>query len=309
MSTNVNNESKAGKPFPFMIYMGGKRKMLKDINPNIPSEYRNFHEPFLGGGAVAIDQMASYAALENPKPRKFILSDYSPKVIDAWTAVKDFPEETAALLKTMLGNHCRSNFIEIREWDREGLLESRSLVERGARFIYLMQTCYGGAVQESKQGFLKMNFRWLDDYEHGHRPYDFENMFAVSALLNKLDVEIRLDSYETVLDRTGYGDFVYLDPPYDPKSDKGETLTTDYVGELPCQQKIHDVTAALTAKGAMTLMSNSDTARIRGMYEGWACSRPDHRWGLNTSRKPGQEILIANWRLADKLTATYGLAA
>jgi DNA adenine methylase len=308
MSTSENTATR--NPFPFMIYMGGKRKMLaRSINPNSPTDYRNYHEPFLGGGAVAIEQMASYDALTTKKPRKFFLSDYSPKVITTWIAVRDFPEETAALLKFHLGNHCKEYGKEIREWDREGLLETRSIAEQGARFIYLMQVGYGGAVQETKQGFLTMSPRWEGSSTMGHRPYDYENLFAVSSLLNRLDVEIRLETYQTALNTAGFGDFVYLDPPYDPKSDKGELLTTNYVSDLPSQEEIHEVINTLTAKGAMVLMSNSDTARIRALYSGFATTRPDHRWALNTSRKEGQEILVANWRLADKLTETMELAA
>lgn len=283
--------------------------MLKDIVPNIPATYGNYHEPFLGGGAVALQQMEAYDALPVKRLRKFILSDYSSNVIDAWTAVKDYPQETIRVLKTMLGNHCRDHFMEVRHWDRHGLMETKTVAERGARFIYLLQTCFGGVVGETKQGYLKMTPRWLAGNEAGHREYDYENLLAVSALLNRLDVDIRQDSYQTILDYVSYGDFVYLDPPYDPKSDKGETLTTDYVAELPSQEEIRNVINALGSKGAMALMSNSDTQGIRDLYEGWACTRPDYRWSLNSSRKQGQEILVANWRLADRIAKEYETAA
>lgn len=308
MSAVVSTDSKT-PVVPFMTYMGGKRKMLPSITPNIPSGYRNYHEAFLGGGAVAIDQMAQWDALETKKPRKFFLSDFSPNVVAAWTAVKDFPHETASILKEMLGNHCRAHFMEVLHWDRIGLIESKSVAERGARFIYLLQTCFGGKVGETKKGFLKMTPRWHHKFEMGHPPYNFDNLFAVSALLNRVDVNIRQDAYETAIDYAGFGDFIYLDPPYDPQADTGETLTTDYIAELVSQPGIRTTIDAMTAKGIMVLMSNADTALVRELFDGFACSRPKHHWAISSTAKAGQEILIANWRLADRLTSTYSLAA
>lgn len=275
--------------------------MLKHIAPNIPASYRDYYEPFLGGGAVALHEMASYDALPVKRVRKFVLSDYSRNVVDAWTAVKDYPQATASILKTMLGNHCREHFLEIRNWDREGLLETRTVAERGARFIYLLQTCFGGAIKENKHGHASMTYAWKPEFEAGHAAFDYQNLFAVSELLNRLDVTIRCVSYDTAVANVSYGDFVYLDPPYDTKSDTGEKLTSNYVADAVSQDSIRDAINELGSKGAMVLMSNSNTAGIRDLYKGWAFTNPSHFWAVGGAGKTGQEILVSNWRLADRL--------
>ena len=47
-------------------YPGGKTRAIKMINPLIPS-YREFREPFVGGGSVFIDSLQ-----ENPSARYWI---------------------------------------------------------------------------------------------------------------------------------------------------------------------------------------------------------------------------------------------
>lgn len=295
---------------PFMKYMGGKRRLLKKaLLPNVPESYSDYYEPFLGGGALAIQQMSAYDTMKTQKPRRFILSDYSQNVVDTWTAVRDFPVELAAELKAMLSHHCEEYFLSVRHWDRDGLLETRSLVERAARFIYLLQTCFGGTVKQNRQGHFNMSYAWNHEYANGHATYDFDNMFAVSALLNRLNVEVRQASYEEATAAVSYGDFVYMDPPYDSTADDGSSITDNYVADVVSQDAIREHIDAMTSKGAMVLMSNSDTSRIRDIYQGWAFVTPQHRWSISGASKGGQEILIANWRLADRLTADFQLAA
>lgn len=36
---------------PFVKWVGGKRSLLKELLPRVPQDFRDYYEPFLGGGA------------------------------------------------------------------------------------------------------------------------------------------------------------------------------------------------------------------------------------------------------------------
>ena len=37
---------------PFIKWVGGKRGLLSQLLEKFPNDFKNYHEPFLGGGAV-----------------------------------------------------------------------------------------------------------------------------------------------------------------------------------------------------------------------------------------------------------------
>jgi len=49
MNQDIINNTKIQ---PFIKWVGGKRGLLSQITPLLPQEFNNYHEPFLGGGAL-----------------------------------------------------------------------------------------------------------------------------------------------------------------------------------------------------------------------------------------------------------------
>ena len=64
---------------PIVKWAGGKSHELKFILPSLPSDYRNYHEPFVGGGAVFFAQAA----------RKSYLNDLSMELMRLYAFVKE----------------------------------------------------------------------------------------------------------------------------------------------------------------------------------------------------------------------------
>ena len=72
-----------------------------------------------------------------------------------------------------------------------------------------------------------------------------------------------------MLDRALPGDFVYFDPPYVPVSHTADF--TSYTADgfsMADQARLRDVAAALKDRGVHVLLSNSDTATVRALYQG-----------------------------------------
>ena len=83
---------------PFIKWVGGKRGLLKQLLPLFPKEFKNYHEPFLGGGAVFFELYS----LGYLKDKKIYLSDINSELINAYNVVKDCPIELISNLDAIL---------------------------------------------------------------------------------------------------------------------------------------------------------------------------------------------------------------
>lgn len=69
---------------PFIKWVGGKTSELQIILNNLP-EFKNYYEPFIGGGAV-------YLAVPSTTDTKFYINDLSTDLTNLYSAVKSEPE-------------------------------------------------------------------------------------------------------------------------------------------------------------------------------------------------------------------------
>lgn len=85
--------SKQNRLSPLLKYPGGKEKELNYILPNLPSNAKNFYEPFVGGGAV-------YFSLE---AERYFINDKSEELIDLYRLINDENSEFLDKIKAI--NH------------------------------------------------------------------------------------------------------------------------------------------------------------------------------------------------------------
>ena len=99
--------------------------------------------------------------------------------------------------------------------------------------------------------------------------------------------------------RAQRGDFVYLDPPYQPLSETSHftSYTKDGFG-VDEQQRLRVVFDDLTARGVSALLSNSDHPFIRDLYEGYSVEEVPMGRNINSkaaARSAISELLISNF--------------
>lgn len=124
---------------------------------------------------------------------------------------------------------------------------------------------------------------------------------AVSRFFNEAHVQISNDDFEIALNGASRGDFVYLDPPYDPLSDTssftGYNLNSFGRDE---QRRLQRVCDDLTQRGCKVLLSNSATDFIRELYSDtnrYTIVEVEANRNINsvgTSRGKISELLISN---------------
>ncbi|RFA06670.1 hypothetical protein B7R21_19075 [Subtercola boreus] len=240
---------------PFIRWAGGKTRLLPKILPYIPESFSNYHEPFLGGGAM-------FFAVQDRIAGRAHLTDLNEHLVNAWIAVRDHHDELRPLFAWYLEHDSKTFYYEVRGSNPSGL------VERAARFLYLNGTSWNHLWREnSKTG--AMNAPW------GDRTFKSFDDTTLEGLKNTLSIaDVHHGDFRSALDRVQSGDFVYLDPPYLPvftNSDEKEPTSkfnkyTAKVFELPDLEELANICAGLSDRGIKWVMSNRDTEGVRELF-------------------------------------------
>ncbi|MDP2090776.1 MAG: DNA adenine methylase [Candidatus Gracilibacteria bacterium] len=269
---------------PFVKWVGGKRQLIEQFKRLFPTEYNNYFEPFLGGGAVFF----------NLQKEKSFLSDVNAELINLYQVIKAKPMELIKFLEKQ--EVSKERFEEIRAWDRlEGGLSNFTNIERAGRFIYMNRTCFNGLYRVNSKGQFNVPFGKYSNPDIVQR----ENILNASKLLNKTKAEIKLQSFEKVLDKAQTGDFVYFDPPYDVLTESANFTSYNESGfGRDLQTKLRDIFVELDKRGCKVMLSNHNTPFIRDLFEGYRFEIVKANRMINSKasgRGKVEEIVVMNY--------------
>jgi DNA adenine methylase len=228
---------------PILKWPGGKRQVLPAIRPFVPSTYRRYIEPFLGGGAVLFDL----------SPPRAIVNDVNAELISLYQTIRDFPDE---LIATLTSFPVTSDFYyELRAWDRDpDVFLRHSDTERAARTVYLNRTVFNGLYRVNRRG--QFNGSWGKYVDP--RVCDEGLIRRMSDYLSTNQIEFRNGDFSETVAEAGEGDFLYADPPYSPP-DNATSAFTRYTPDGFDHQSLVTLKDSLdcaTERGAFWLLSN-----------------------------------------------------
>ncbi|MDM9583546.1 DNA adenine methylase [Nostoc sp. GT001] len=270
---------------PFLKWAGGKRQIVPLIENNLPKNYnyQTYYEPFLGGGAL----------LFTLQPKKAVINDSNPELINCYKVVKDSVDELIDNLKLHKNNE--EYYYAIRDWDREESFRDRTPVERASRIIFLNKTCYNGLFRVNSQGQFNVPF---GKYKNPNI-LDLAVLKAVSKYFNDNQIKILNLDFQDVLKDAKRSDFVYLDPPYDPVSDTASFTGYDVNGFNKDEQiRLKETFDNLDRRGCKVLLSNAYTNFIRDLYKDYTHIKISAIRAINSNaKKRGKvdEILVKNY--------------
>ena len=229
------------KPYPFVKWAGGKRKLVSEITKFIPLEFNRYYEPFVGGGAL-------FYSLGS-RIRDAHLSDINADLINAYKSVCAEPEKLIRVLKRHSAKHCKEHFLKVRS------AKYNCKVRLAARFIYLNKTCFNGLYRVNRKGQFNVP---IGSYKNP-KICDEENIRATSEYLKR--ATIKACSFEAI--KPSQGDLIYCDPPY------YDTFTgyTKKGFDKSLQYALRDCCVRWREKGAHVIVSNSNNEFIRFLYE------------------------------------------
>lgn len=277
---------------PFLKWAGGKRQLLEDIKPYIPKRYNTYYEPFVGAGAVLFEL----------QPKKAVINDINEELINCYNIINNSIDELIKELEKYANKNEEDFYYEVRELDRKEKYKEMSNVEKAARIIYLNKTCYNGLFRVNSQGQFNVPF---GKYKNP-KILDEAVLKAINHYFNNSNVTICNGDYEQVLQTAKKGDFIYIDPPYDPVSDTASFTgySLDGFGKEE-QKRLKNVFDSLTKKKCKVMLSNSATDFILDLYRDYKDTTvivSANRSINSVSSKRGkiEEVLVMNYEQDQK---------
>ena len=185
-------------------YPGGKSRACTKIGQFLPNiySYKEFREPFLGGGSVAIYLTKMYPSLS------IWVNDLYEPLVNFWKEIQHSGEELCTTLTDLKLKHpnpdsAKELFLESKEIINS---QDKSKLERAVAFYVVNKCSFSGltesssfSAQASDSNFSMRGIEKLTGYQEIIQDWKITNL-----------------SYEDLL--TDWKDtFIYLDPPYDIK--------------------------------------------------------------------------------------------
>lgn len=233
---------------PFLKWPGGKRWASYRIATLIRERLTGtYYEPFLGGGAVFFEL----------RPRRAVLSDINPDLVNTYILVRDSAKKIVAQLKRLPVNK--------RVYDRLREAEPDDPVLRAVRFLYLNRTAFGGIYR------LNLDGKFNVPYGGGDRTPKilWEKPLLKNASEALATAELRETDFEPILDGAKKGDVVYCDPTYTVAHDRnGFVRYNERNFSWEDQARLAASAHRARRRGACVIVSNANHRTIRDLYPG-----------------------------------------
>lgn len=267
---------------PFVKWAGGKRQLLESLSIRMPDQYKDYYEPFVGGGALLFHQ----------KPAWAFINDINRELIHTYTEIRDHMDPLAVLLGSMDQVTCTKEFYyEMRERYNEKLKARDYDTEMAALFIYLNKHCFNGLYRVNQKG--QFNVPW--NQKEQVRSVDVENIKQVSYYLKS--VTITCQDFEKSLETVKKGDFIYFDSPYAPLNPASFDAYTKEGFTEEEHRRLARVFGELSKRGCYCMLTNHNTELIRELYQEFLMEEVDVRRAINSDPKKrvGKEVIIRNY--------------
>jgi DNA adenine methylase len=204
-------------------WAGGKSKLMNKIQEVYNndffwnSEKYTYIELFGGGGSSWL------FVLQNYRPKRVIVNDINPNVINLWRCIQNHPIALCEELESIVSKYLyfdwdarKQFFLDLRKSfnEKKDLLTGINTdIRMAAEFLFLNKTCFNGLWRTNSKGEFNTPFGKPTNLDRNPNIYDKNNIILLSNLVK--DVEFVCVDYKDVIGDDVNGDvFVYMDPPY-----------------------------------------------------------------------------------------------
>lgn len=284
-------------------WAGGKSKLMNKIEAVYNkdffwnSEKYTYVELFGGGGSAWLFVLQNYC------PKRMIVNDINPNVINLWKCIQNNPIELCEELDGMLSEYLKLDcdgwkeyFLNLRNIFNEKkdvLNGTNTNIKIAAEFLFLNKTCFNGLWRTNSKGEFNTPFGKPANPNRVPNIYDKEHIIRLSKLIK--NVEFVCQDYKCVIGDDIIGNvLVYLDPPY-------RGTWTDYSKEAFGEREQIELAyymKKLKDRGFFVIQSNSkcDDGFFEEYYKEFEIKTLENvqRNIQPTAERKVQEILIYN---------------
>ena len=284
-------------------WAGGKSKLMNKIQEVYNndffwnSEKYTYIELFGGGGSSWL------FVLQNYRPKRVIVNDINPNVINLWRCIQNYPIALCGELESIVSNYLHFDwdgrkefFLDLRKSfnEKKDLLTGINTdVRMAAEFLFLNKTCFNGLWRTNSKGEFNTPFGKPTNLDKEPNIYDKNNIILLSEWIK--GVEFICRDYKDVIGDDVDGDvLVYMDPPY-------RGTWTDYSKESFGEQEQIELShfmKDLKDRGFYVIQSNSkcNDNFFENHYKDFEIKTLDgvQRNIRPTAKRKVQEILIYN---------------
>lgn len=175
-------------------YPGGKSKAIDSISKLIP-EFKEFREPFVGGGSV-------FVYLKQRYPSKYFwINDIYQNLYHFWNECKENPD---ALIESILELRDKYSDGKVLHKFLLNNIDSFDTIKKATAFFIFNRITFSGTTESG--GFSNAAF---------HKRFTKSSIERVESLSKILaNTKITNHDYEEVISANGKDVFLFLDPPY-----------------------------------------------------------------------------------------------
>tara|TARA_B100002019_G_scaffold284284_1_gene291749 strand:+ start:30 stop:875 length:846 start_codon:yes stop_codon:yes gene_type:complete len=268
-------------------YPGGKSRALSKLFQFIPDlkGYKEYREPFLGGGSVALEVTKRYPHL------KIWVNDLYEPLYNFWKEIQDHGHEVKNILLQLKQRHpdpasAKQLFLDAKAYLEKDTTDTEA-IHRAVSFYVVNKCSFSGLTESSS--FSKQasdsNFS-LNGIE---KLTGYQELIGNWKITNLSYEELFTDNREV---------FTYLDPPYEIKSNLYGRKGDMHNGFS------HDTFALECDRYAShQLVSYNSSALIKERFKDWIASEFAHTYTMrsvgtyNTDQADRKELVLYNYSL------------
>ena len=266
-------------------YPGGKSRAVSKLFQYFPDlkNYKEYREPFLGGGSVALEVTKRYPDIE------IWVNDLYEPLYNFWCELQHNGSEMQKELENLKGVHCnpdsaRCLFQEMKDVIND---EEESKTTRAVAFYIVNKCSFSGLTesssfseQASESNFSLRGIQRLSEYQE----------LIQSWVITNLSYERMLSDEKNV--------FTYLDPPYDIKDN-----LYGKKGGMHKKFDHDDFAKQCDTFTSSMLISYNSSQLVKDRFKEWTAGEFAHTYTMrsvgcyNTDQASRKELVLTNYEV------------